>query len=170
MVEAVKLMAGIALVPPDGHERALEAITTSGELKGNPRFQPIIEALASMDNDVLTVACIQLINTIVITPDDLDFRLHLRNEFMRVGLADILEKLARRDSVDLQLQLKVFEEHRDEDFYEFAQRFDNMRLDLDDTVECFDVLRNSVVETPSEPFLLSILQHLLFIRDDPNVK
>lgn len=72
--------------------------------------------------------------------------------------------------MDLQLQLKVFEEHRDEDFYEFAQRFDNIRMDLDDTVECFEVLRNSVVETPSEPFLLSILQHLLFIRDDPNVK
>lgn len=70
----------------------------------------------------------------------------------------------------MQLQLKVFEEHRDEDFYEFAQRFDNIRMDLDDTVECFEVLRNSVADTPSEPFLLSILQHLLFIRDDPNVK
>ena len=64
----------------------------------------------------------------------------------------------------------MFEEHKEEDFYEFAQRFDNMRLDLDDTGECFDVLRNSVSETPSEPFLLSILQHLLFIRDDPNVR
>ena len=37
------------------------------------------------------MACLQLINTIVLTPDDLDFRLHLRNEFMRVGLADLLE-------------------------------------------------------------------------------
>jgi diaphanous 2 len=55
MVEAVKLMAGICLVPPEGHEKALEAITISGELKGNPRFQPIIEALANMDNDTLTV-------------------------------------------------------------------------------------------------------------------
>ena len=55
MVEAVKLMAGICLVPPEGHERALEAITTSGELKQMPRFQPIIEALANNDNDTLTV-------------------------------------------------------------------------------------------------------------------
>lgn len=37
------------------------------------------------------MACVQLINTIVLTPDDLDFRLHLRNEFMRVGLADLLD-------------------------------------------------------------------------------
>ena len=33
----------------------------------------------------------QLINAIVSTPDDLDFRLHLRNEFMRTGLIDALE-------------------------------------------------------------------------------
>ena len=37
------------------------------------------------------MACVQLINTIVLTPDDLDFRLHLRNEFMRVGLADLID-------------------------------------------------------------------------------
>lgn len=70
----------------------------------------------------------------------------------------------------MQVQLKVFEEHREGDFDEFAQRFDNTRLDLDDTGDCFDVLRNSVTDTTSEPYLLSILQHLLFIRDDPNVK
>ena len=37
------------------------------------------------------VACVTLINTIVTIPDDLDFRLHLRNEFMRDGLREILE-------------------------------------------------------------------------------
>lgn len=170
MAEAVKIMAGICVVSAEGHERALEAITTSGELKGHPRFQPIVEALSNMDNDILTVACMQLINSIVVTPDDLDFRLHLRNEFMRVGLSETLEGLGKRDSADLQTQLKVFEEHKEEDFDEFVGRFDNMRLDLDDSSLCFDVLRNSVAETPSEPYLLSILQHLLFIREDPNVK
>lgn len=55
MAEAVKIMAGICVVSAEGHERALEAITTSGELKGHPRFQPIVEALSNMDNDILTV-------------------------------------------------------------------------------------------------------------------
>lgn len=61
MVEAVKLMAGICLVPPDGHERALEAITTSGELKGIPRFQPIIEALVNTENNDTLMVCISRI-------------------------------------------------------------------------------------------------------------
>ena len=32
-----------------------------------------------------------LINALVSSPEDLDFRLHLRNEFMRIGLWDVLE-------------------------------------------------------------------------------
>jgi len=170
MVDAVKLMACVCLVPPDGHEKVLEAITTSGEMSGNSRFQPIIEALGNLENDTLTVACVTLINTIVTIPDDLDFRLHLRNEFMRDGLREILEKLGRKENVDLKFQLKVLHEHREEDFDEFVQRFDNTRPDLDDVGDCFDVLRNSLSDTSAEPFFLSILQHLLFVRDDPNTK
>lgn len=40
---------------------------------------------------VCQVACVQLINALVSTPDDLDFRLHLRNEFVREGLNDPLQ-------------------------------------------------------------------------------
>ena len=42
MVEAVKLMAAVCLVP-DGHEKTLEAITIAGEVKGRDRFQPIVQ-------------------------------------------------------------------------------------------------------------------------------
>jgi hypothetical protein len=40
------------------------------------------------------IVCLQLINAIVATPDgpdELEFRLHLRNEIMRAGLMDILD-------------------------------------------------------------------------------
>lgn len=36
-------------------------------------------------------ACVQFINALVSTPDELDFRLHLRNEFLRGGLTDVLK-------------------------------------------------------------------------------
>lgn len=36
------------------------------------------------------VACMQLINALVTSPDELDFRIHLRNEFLRCGLKKIL--------------------------------------------------------------------------------
>ena len=168
MVETVKILTSISLVPPDGHERVLEAITCSAQLKGNPRFHPIIEPLANMDNDVLILACIQLINSIINRPDNLDIRIHLRNEVMCAGLADVLEKLARKDCVDLQLQLKLFDDHRLKDLKEFTQKFDSMPLDLDNLKKCFDTLCNFVAKTPCEPLLLSIFQQMLFVRDDPN--
>ena len=71
---------------------------------------------------------------------------------------------------ELQLQLKVFYENRDEDFDEFAQRFDNIRLELDDVDECFELIRNLVMDTSAEPYFLSVLQHLVCIRDDAQIR
>ena len=64
----------------------------------------------------------------------------------------------------------MFYAHRDEDFDEFAQRFDSVRLELDDVNECFELIKNTVLDSQAEPFFLSILQHLLCIRDDIHIK
>jgi hypothetical protein len=37
------------------------------------------------------VACLQFINAIVSTPEDLEFRAHLRNEIMRAGMYDVID-------------------------------------------------------------------------------
>lgn len=89
---------------------------------------------------------------------------------MRVGLIDVLDALEDDDSDELQTQLKVFYEHKEEDFDEFAQRFDNIRLELDDVNECFELVKNLVMDSPAEPYFLSVLQHLVCIRDDANIR
>lgn len=177
MLEAVKLLAAVCLIPPpdgkgkDGHEKALEAITMSGEFKGRERFEPIVQGLLIKENEkALRVACLQLINAIITQPDDLEYRLHLRNEFMRVGLLDVIENLEEDANEDLLTQLKIFKEHKDEDFEEFIQRFDNVRLELDDVNDCFEMVKNLVMDTAAEPYFLSILQHFLFIRDDAQIR
>merc|ERR550519_1836284 len=170
MMEAVKLLAAISLVPPNGHERTLEAITIAGEINGRERFQPIVSGLLLRNNETLRVSCLTLINAIIITPMDLDFRMHLRNEFLRVGLIDVLDALDGNSSDELQTQLKVFYDHKEEDFDEFAQRFDNIRLELDDVNECFELIKNLVMDTPAEPYFLSVLQHLVCIRDDAQIR
>ena len=42
-LEAVKLMAAVCLIPPDGHDLTLAAITDAGEIKDLERFQPIAQ-------------------------------------------------------------------------------------------------------------------------------
>ena len=66
--------------------------------------------------------------------------------------------------------MKIFNDHKEEDYYEFIQRFDNVRLELDDVNDCFEVVKNLVMDSSAEPYLLSILQHLLFIRDDALIR
>ncbi|XP_076362550.1 diaphanous related formin 1 isoform X1 [Tachypleus tridentatus] len=173
MVDAVKLMAAVCLIPPSGHERVLEAITTSAELEERDRFSAIVQGLGRKDNDALRGSCFALINCIVSTPDDLEFKLHLRNEFMRSGLSDILEDLQaelgkEQDSKteELSIQLKVFLEGKDEDHDEFLQRYDLVRFEMDEPIECFELIKQTVTDTTAEPYFLSILQHLLLIRDD----
>ncbi|XP_039307446.1 protein diaphanous isoform X3 [Solenopsis invicta] len=170
MSEAVKLLGAVCLISSDSHKKVLDAVTMNGEFKGRERFLPIVQGLMNKKNENLRVVCLQLINSIISSAEDLDFRLHLRNEVMRVGLADILETLEKDESEDLATHLKIFNDHKEEDYEEFVQRFDNVRLELDDVNDCFEVIKNMVMDTSAEPYFLSILQHLLFIRDDALVR
>ncbi|XP_011685321.1 PREDICTED: protein diaphanous isoform X2 [Wasmannia auropunctata] len=170
MSEAVKLLGAVCLISSDSHKKVLDAVTMNGEFKGRERFLPIVQGLMNKKNENLRVVCLQLINSIISSAEDLDFRLHLRNEVMRVGLADILEMLEKDESEDLATHLKIFNDHKEEDYEEFVQRFDNVRLELDDVNDCFEVVKNMVMDTSAEPYFLSILQHLLFIRDDALVR
>ena len=87
MQDAVKLMAAVCLVPPDGHEKTLEAITIAGEMSqmtnttaqgASERFGPIVQGLLISNSEQLRANCLTLINAIISSPEDLDFRMHLR--------------------------------------------------------------------------------------------
>ena len=85
--------------------QTLEAVTIAGEVKQRERFQPIIQGLLIRNNEPLRVACLTLINALISSPDNLDFRVHLCNEFMWDGLIDVLEALENDKGEDLQTQL-----------------------------------------------------------------
>ncbi|XP_055546474.1 protein diaphanous [Wyeomyia smithii] len=174
MCEAVKLLAAICLVKErNGYEKVLKAITNATMMaRGGDRFRPIVEGLF-VEHDrnwELASNTMIFINCLINTPSDINFRLHLRCEMMRAGLHDRLDQLAeiveKSSNENLEKHFKIFNAFREDDFEEFSNRFDNVRLDLDDMHECFELLKNLVVDTSSEPYFLSILQHLLFIRDD----
>ena len=70
----------------------LAGITDFNELRqSDERFAAIVKGMNSEYNINMRVACLQLTNAIISTPDDLDFRIHLRNEFWRAGLIDLVE-------------------------------------------------------------------------------
>ncbi|TRY85994.1 hypothetical protein DNTS_032780, partial [Danionella cerebrum] len=179
MTDVVKLLSAICIVGEENIlEKVLEAITTATEGRGVLRFNPIVQGL-SVRSVQLQVACMQLINALVTSPDELDFRLHIQNEFMRSGLREILPSLNAGKNDALDIQLKVFEENKEEDMIEFSHRLEDIRnsccveagslLSLTlctDVGDVFSVLSSSVKDTGAESYFLSILQHLLLVRND----
>lgn len=178
MCEAVRLLAGFCLISErNGYEKVLRAISMAhdGAFKNGTRFKSIVDGLFAEyeHSDPKRELCrhsLIFINTLTNTPSDLNFRLHLRCEIMRMGLYERLDLLTEiintSNNENLTKHFKIFNEIREDDFEEFSQRFDNVRLEMDDMNDCFEVLKNIVGETSAEPYLLSIMQHLLYIRDD----
>lgn len=166
MTDAVKLLSAVCIVGEESIlEEVLEALTSAGEERKIDRFTAIVEGLRH--NSVqLQVACMQLINALVTSPDDLDFRLHIRNEFMRCGLKEIFPNLKCIKNDGLDIQLKVFDEHKEEDMIEFLHRFEDIRAELDEAYDVYNMVWSTVKETRAERYFISILQHLLLIRND----
>ncbi|CAH0761837.1 unnamed protein product, partial [Diatraea saccharalis] len=168
-MEAAKVLAAICLIP-NGHEKVLEAITMAGESSRKPRMLPIVEGLVTKAPESLKNGCMQLMNAIITEPEELEFRMHLRSEFMRTGLYDMIDELRAGAEGSRQIQMNVFDTHAAADQDEFLAKFDDVRVDFNDSNECFELVKNLVLDTPAEPYLLSILQHLLFIRDDELIR
>ncbi|XP_075756134.1 protein diaphanous homolog 1 [Pelodiscus sinensis] len=168
MIDAVKLLSALCILPQpeDMHERVLEALTQRADVEEVERFGPLLDGLKGRTSVALKVACMQLINALIIPADELDFRVHIRSELMRSGLLHVLTELRKLENEELKVQLTVFEEHGEEDSEDLRSRLDDIRMEMDDFSDVFQILLNTVKDSKAEPFFLSILQHLLLIRND----
>ncbi|XP_041122217.1 protein diaphanous homolog 1-like isoform X3 [Polyodon spathula] len=169
MVDAVKLVSAICILDHSDNlhvsERVLEAITEHAENEDIERFQPLLSGMRNT-GVTLKAGCMQLINALITRGDELDFRIHIRSELMRQGLKDILTELRQVENEELKVQLSVFDDHSEDDSEELRARLEDVRIEMDDVTEVFQVLQNTVKDTKAEPYFLSILQHFLLIRND----
>ncbi|XP_059012873.1 protein diaphanous homolog 2 isoform X7 [Mustela lutreola] len=167
MTEIVKILSAICIVGEENIlDKLLGAITTAAERNNRERFSPIVEGLENHEALQLQVACMQFINALVTSPYELDFRIHLRNEFLRSGLKTMLPDLKEKENDELDIQLKVFDENKEDDLNELSHRLNDIRAEMDDMNEVYHLLYNMLKDTAAENYLLSILQHFLLIRND----
>ncbi|XP_065191707.1 protein diaphanous homolog 2-like isoform X2 [Sycon ciliatum] len=172
MIEVISVMAALAIVPPIGHDKALEALTLLGEQDTVGRFDVLIDALRLENTDsrkksALQLSCLQFINAIVTLPDDLDMRVHLRCEVLRAGLNTVILEMNSEELTDnVAVQLEVWDYHKEEDMMELQQRTQDVRAEMDDPYELFNLLMLILSDGPGYPFFLSLLQHLVLVRDD----
>ncbi|XP_034453745.1 protein diaphanous homolog 1 isoform X1 [Hippoglossus hippoglossus] len=167
MVDAVKLLSAISILehPENLHERVLEAITEEAEKRDIERFQPLIAGM-TIQNIALKGGCMQLINALISRGEELDFRIHIRSELHRLGLRDLLTEVRTIENEELRVQLTVFDEQAEDDSEDLKVRLDDIRIEMDDVREVFEILVNTVKDSKGESHFLSVMQHLLLIRND----
>uniref|UniRef100_A0A8C9XF32 Diaphanous related formin 1 n=1 Tax=Sander lucioperca TaxID=283035 RepID=A0A8C9XF32_SANLU len=148
------------------HERVLEAITEEAERRDIERFQPL---LAGMNNHNIALkgGCMQLINALISRGEELDFRIHIRSELLRLGLRDLLT-VRLIENEELRVQLMVFDEQAEDDSEDLKARLEDIRIEMEypSTGEVFEILFNTVKDSKGETHFLSVMQHLLLIRND----
>uniref|UniRef100_A0A672SMQ9 Diaphanous related formin 1 n=1 Tax=Sinocyclocheilus grahami TaxID=75366 RepID=A0A672SMQ9_SINGR len=166
MVDVVKLLSAICILD---HERVLECITEQAEEQEIERFQPLLSGMHK-NSITLKAGCMQLINALISRVEELDFRIHLRSELMRLGLKDLLKEVRSIENEELKVQLQVFEEQADDDSEDLRSRLDDVRLEMEYplllTLIFFQILMNTVKDSKTEPLFLSLMQHLLLVRTD----
>ncbi|PZC85815.1 hypothetical protein B5X24_HaOG215177 [Helicoverpa armigera] len=106
----LELLAAICLVK-GGHQIILSAFDNFKEVVGEPRrFHTLMEYFMNYDNFHIEfmVACMQFVNIIVHSVEDMNFRVHLQYEFTALKLDDYLERLRLCESDDLQVQISAY--------------------------------------------------------------
>uniref|UniRef100_A0A8D3CK27 Diaphanous related formin 1 n=1 Tax=Scophthalmus maximus TaxID=52904 RepID=A0A8D3CK27_SCOMX len=163
MVDAVKLLSAISILehPENLHERVLEAITEEAEKRDIERFQPLIAGM-NKHNIALKGGCMQLINALISRGEELDFRIHIRSELLRLGLRDLLTEVRTIENEELRVQLTVFDEQAEDDSEDLKVRLDDIRIEM----EYPSSGKNCPSDSKAETHFLSLMQHLLLIRND----
>ncbi|XP_029578407.1 formin-like protein 3 isoform X3 [Salmo trutta] len=105
----LELLAAVCLVR-GGHEIILSAFDNFKEVcKEKHRFEKLMDYFHVEDGNIdFMVACMQFINIMVHSVEDMNFRVHLQYEFTKLGLDDYLEKSKYTESDKLSVQIQAY--------------------------------------------------------------
>jgi dishevelled associated activator of morphogenesis len=170
-IAALEILGAVCLVQ-GGHKKVLDAFINFQEFASErARFQTIMNDLdrstgSYRDETNLKLAIMSLINALVnygAGEDQLEFRLHLRFEFIMLGIDKIIEKLHKYENETLDRHLDFFDMVRGEDEKELSRKFSNESIDAESAIEMFDLLKRKLNYSPAYPHFLSLLQHMLLL-------
>ncbi|KAL7987437.1 hypothetical protein Chor_006356 [Crotalus horridus] len=168
-IAVLEILGAVCLVP-GGHKKVLQAMLHYQVYAAErTRFQTLLNELdRSMgryrDEVNLKTAIMSFINAVLNAgsgEDNLEFRLHLRYEFLMLGIQPVIDKLRGHENATLDRHLDFFEMVRNEDDLELAKRFEMVHIDTKSASQMFELIKKRLKHTDAYPYLLSVLQHCL---------
>jgi hypothetical protein len=163
---------GAVCLLPGGHGPVLEAMDAVCEVAATRfRMEIVVYSLwqscrgmAPPDKD-LQVACMAFINAVVCGGPgvNLEFRLHMRWEFIQLGLLQLIDKIGHVDNELLQTQIDVWIAGMEQDEAELFSRLETEKVNTDDAMEIARVLSISLKASSCEAPFASILRHFTLL-------
>lgn len=175
-VAVLEILGAVCLVP-GGHKKVLEAMSHYQTFAAErTRFQNLIHDLDRStgryrDEVNLKTAIMSFINAVLgkgAGETSLDFRVHLRYEFLMLGIQPIIDKLQSHENATLDVHLDYFEMLRNDDELQLSKRFDAMHIDTKSASGMFEVIRKKLSHTEMYPHFMSALQHCLMMPFKPS--
>uniref|UniRef100_A0A4W4FRE1 Dishevelled associated activator of morphogenesis 1b n=1 Tax=Electrophorus electricus TaxID=8005 RepID=A0A4W4FRE1_ELEEL len=170
-VAVLEILGAVCLVP-GGHKKALEAMLHYQKFASErTRFQMLLNDLDRntgryRDEVSLKTAIMSFINAVLSQgagEASLEFRVHLRYEFLMLGIQPIIDKLRSHDNSTLDRHLDYFEMLRNDDELTLSRRFDSVHIDTKSASQVFDLIRKKMTHTEAYPHFMSILHHCLLM-------
>lgn len=168
-VAVLEIMGAVCLVP-GGHRKILEAMLHYQKFASErTRFQTLLNDLDRStgryrDEVSLKTAIMSFINAVLSQgagETSLEFRIHLRYEFLMLGIQPVIDKLRTHENSTLDRHLDYFEMRRNVDELALAKRFENVHIDTKSASQVFELIRKKINHTDAFPHFISILQHCL---------
>nr|CAD7402960.1 unnamed protein product [Timema poppensis] len=163
-VAVLEILGAVCLVP-GGHKKVLEAMLHYQKFAfERTRFQGIVNDLdrstgVYRDEVNLKTAIMSFVNAVLNYgpgQENLEFRLHLRYEFLMLGIQPVIDKLRSHENETLNRRKRYF------DIFILFQD----HIDTKSATAMFDLLRKKLSHTSAYPHLLSLLKHCTLLPLD----
>uniref|UniRef100_A0A672GLH3 Dishevelled associated activator of morphogenesis 1b n=1 Tax=Salarias fasciatus TaxID=181472 RepID=A0A672GLH3_SALFA len=170
-VAVLEIMGAVCLVP-GGHKKILESMLHYQRFASErTRFQTLINDLDRStgryrDEVNLKTAIMSFINAVLSQgagETSLEFRIHLRYEFLMLGIQPVIDKLRSHENSTLDRHLDYFEMLRNEDELALSKRFESVHIDTKSATQVFDLIRKKMNHTDAYPHFMSVLHHCLLM-------
>jgi len=120
-----ELLAATVLLHDDGHTKTIEAIDYYKYRKRETRrFYHLISTLKHEKDNSVRSTCISFINVLINTPEKVEDRIELRNEFLNLGLSDLLNTVkSETEDAGVLAQIQNFQEDAVQDEDEEKEKY-----------------------------------------------
>jgi hypothetical protein len=151
----------------------VQAMSRFKDVKGEwLRFHTVVESIKDEQNFDYLITCLSFVNSIVNFPKEIEIRVGLRNEFIRLGILDILKELRNNYEYDEDLvtHLNIFDEFMEIDNVEINKGMECLQgIDQNDPSQIFDALKKKTIGSNSYNSFLFILKNILLMSADVTV-